>query len=500
MSAAFNARILPLGQAGNVADPALAPQAGPGSVGLCFSGGGSRALTCAMGQLRGLRYLGLLDQVFASSSVSGGTWANALFTYLPEKISDDSFLGEVVLDPSALTLERLGKLPQNNLGWVPTRLDPVSIVETLRTLKKTYGYVNSELWQGLIGELVLKDYGVWAPGADGFDRRYFTWTDAYLRAPGGTLARNPGLKPSDFVTVERRRPFPIFNTSLFGNDGPDADLMPFEANVMLGVRAAFPAGGQQQGAIGGGLLESFAMGSTYLGEGDPGYVTTTQTARAYALSEIVGSSSAAFAQMFEEQYPEFSGLVPRYPYWPVQGRKEQPVLNYRFADGGSLENLGVNAMLARCVPRLIVFVNTDERIHRHPARNDVVVSSDIPPLFGLQPFSHHYGYVPYSASNPGQGASRLFRHNQVFETGAFDDLQQKLLAARSAGGAILARQRLKVLPNAWFNVPEQQVEVLWVYNDYVSSWWDNCHGRRACTWTRWAGTTSRGTTRSRNCT
>jgi hypothetical protein len=472
MSSTFNARILPLAQTPGPADPTLAPAPGPRSVGLCFSGGGSRALTCAMGQLRGLRHLGLLDQVFASSSVSGGTWANALFTYLPESISDDTFLGEVVLDPGKLTLARLGELAQNNLGQVPTRLDPVSIVEELYTLKATYGYANSELWQGLIGDLVLKDYGLWKPGADGFDRRYFTWTDAYLRAGGGPLARNPALKPADFYTVERRRPFPIFNTSLFGNDGPDADLMPFEANFMLGVRATFPVDAQQQGAIGGGLLESFAMNSAYQGEAGPGQVTTSRPARAFTLSDIVGSSSAAFAQMFEEQYRDFKGLVPRYPYWPVQGRAEQPALTYRFADGGSLENLGLNAMLARGVSRLIVFINTDEGICRDPARRDVIVSGDLPPLFGFQPFAQGQGYVPYSDQNPGQGANRLFRHNQVFESSAFADLQQKLLAARQGGGALLARQTLKVLPNQWFNVPAQDaVEVLWVYNDNVTGWW-----------------------------
>ncbi|QPF75013.1 hypothetical protein G8A07_20235 [Roseateles sp. DAIF2] len=472
-SPTFNARILPLGQIADATDANPAPQAGPRSVGLCFSGGGSRALSCAMGQLRALRYLGLLDQVFASSSVSGGTWANSLFTYLPAGISDDDFLGEVILDPRALSLSVLERQTPNNLGRVPTRLDPLDIIDTLYQLKETYGYANSDLWQGLIGELVLKPYGLWLPGADGFDRRSFSWSEAYLKTAGGPLARNPGLKVSDFITVQRQRPFPILNTSLFSSDATDADLMPFEANFMLGVRANFPANAQQQpGAIGGGLLESFAMGSTYQGDAAPGLVTTSRPARLYSLSDIAGCSSAAFAQLFEEQYPDFKGLVPRYPYWPLQARASQPALNYRFADGGSLENLGVNAMLARGVPRLIVFVNTDEGISRDPARRDVILSDDIPPLFGLQPFAAGVGYVPYGPNQPGEGAARLYRHNQVFETSAFAELQQKLLAAKNAGGALMVRQVLKVLPNSWFDVPAQEsVELLWVYNDNVSSWW-----------------------------
>lgn len=469
MSSSLIASILPLDASSGPADAALVPQAGPRSVGVCLSGGGSRALGCAMGQLRGLRHLGVLDDVFAISSVSGGTWANALFTYLPDSISDDDFLGEVILDPAQLTLDSLAQLSPNNLGWVPTRLDPVAILNELVALKETYRYLDSGLWQGLIGDLVLKDYGLWTPDADGFDGRYFTWTEAYLR---GTLARNPSLKASRFLTVERQRPFPIFNTSIFESDDVDADLIPFEANFMLGVRAAFPPGPQRQGAIGGGLVAAFAMGGDYTGESDPGLVRTSIPARPFALSDIVGSSSAAFAQMFEERFPEFGELVPRYPYWPIQGRATQPTLSYRFADGGCLENLRVNAMLARGVPRVIVFVNTDEGIAYDPARREIVVSGDIPPLFGYQPFSPDRGYVPY-ADDPGQGATRLFRHSQVFESSAFADLQQQLMAARRAGGAVMARQVLEVLPNAWFDVPAQDaVEVLWVYNDNVTSWWN----------------------------
>ena len=60
----------------------------PGTVGLCFSGGGSRALTAALGAYRGLTALGLMEKVSFISSVSGGTWASAAYTYLPSAISD----------------------------------------------------------------------------------------------------------------------------------------------------------------------------------------------------------------------------------------------------------------------------------------------------------------------------------------------------------------------------------------------------------------------------
>jgi len=477
------AGILPLGDGGGDGDgmaTAELPEqlrATARSVGLCLSGGGSRALSCAMGQLRGLRALGKLDQLFAISSVSGGTWANSLFTYLPERISDDDFLGRPVLNPGALTLllgpNRLDHLPPNNLGWVPTRLGLFSDLDAILELKARYGYANDDLWQGLIGERVLKPYGLWQPDGSGFDPRYFSWTSAYLHAGNGILARNPGLSARDFVCVERRRPFPIFNTALFNNDGATADLIPFECNFQLGVRQFFPAAPEQLGAIGGGLLDSFAMGSDYLAEATPGQVDTSLPARAFALNDIAGCSSAAFAQALEEQYPELSGLVPRYAYWPVGDRRRQPARHYRFADGGSLENLGVNAMLARGLRRLIVCINTDEPLGRDAGSGEIIVSSDLPPLFGLQPYQPGPGYVPYGPSQPGQGPTRQYRHSQVFPTASFAALKSGLYAARQAGGAILLRQTLPVLPNRWFDVPGQDaVEILWVYNDFVASWWN----------------------------
>ena len=74
------------------------------TTGIAVSGGGSRSLTCAIGQYRALRYLGLLDKVGVISSVSGGTWASASFVYLPSQFSDDDFLGTPTANPGSLTI------------------------------------------------------------------------------------------------------------------------------------------------------------------------------------------------------------------------------------------------------------------------------------------------------------------------------------------------------------------------------------------------------------
>ncbi len=77
--------------------------------GVCFSGGGSRALVCAMGQLRALVSQGLIGSIDYMSCSSGGTWAAAPFAYYTSgAASDDDFLG-TQQDPSALTITNLGR-------------------------------------------------------------------------------------------------------------------------------------------------------------------------------------------------------------------------------------------------------------------------------------------------------------------------------------------------------------------------------------------------------
>lgn len=49
------------------------------NIALCFSGGGSRALTCAWGQILGLSQENLIDKFRYISSVSGGTWASSIY-------------------------------------------------------------------------------------------------------------------------------------------------------------------------------------------------------------------------------------------------------------------------------------------------------------------------------------------------------------------------------------------------------------------------------------
>ena len=212
----FDVRLFPLPQTPAGSDPnsvmSNGPQGTGNFVGVAFSGGGSRALSAAMGQFRGLRALGVLDDVTFLSSVSGGTWASALYTYLPASFSEDDFLGPVAA-PQDLTISSLSQLPPNNLGSIPPQLSADHILETLLSLEKQ-GYSSHSLWQGVVGTYMLQPFGLWNQNLNGYPDKYYSLSQSFLEMNGGILQRNPSLNASQFYVMERQRPFLVMNGSL----------------------------------------------------------------------------------------------------------------------------------------------------------------------------------------------------------------------------------------------------------------------------------------------
>src|SRR6478672_2862711 len=147
------------------------PPATPGNVGVSLSGGGSRALTAGMGQLRALRKLTangrtLLAQVKALSVVSGGAWLGVPYVYLPPGgPSDTAYLGPWIEDQAALTPEMLQVLPAGNAG-VPISspmFSPRLLAVQALLLHTALRVPPDMLWQTLIGLNILSECGLYAP-------------------------------------------------------------------------------------------------------------------------------------------------------------------------------------------------------------------------------------------------------------------------------------------------------------------------------------------------
>jgi len=150
-----------------------APPTSPGNVGVSLSGGGSRALTAGMGQLRALKKLtanghSLLAQVKAISSVSGGAWLSVPYVYLPPgSPSDAAYLGPWIDDQSILTPAMLELLPAGNAG-VPISsplFSPRLLAVQALLLHSVLRVPPDMLWQTIIGLNILARYGLYAPTA-----------------------------------------------------------------------------------------------------------------------------------------------------------------------------------------------------------------------------------------------------------------------------------------------------------------------------------------------
>lgn len=470
------------------AEDELAPGPLP-RVGVCLSGGGSRSLSASMGALRGLRALGLLDQVSFLSSVSGGSWAATTFTYLPDAIDDDTFLGPVVADPGQLTWwgsgpASLESLSRHAMGYAATR---ISILGAVEVAWRRYwaGDPPQLLWQRAIGELILGNFGLGDVTTSGSPAQYYSYTESWLKRV--ILAENRGLEAGDFRLVRAGRPYLIVNSALFypppvgftpKPNSPFTELYPFELTPLgSGLVPSIPGAGQDGSDLGGGYVDPFAFGSVAPSEpvGVSGQFSVPTPPYRFALSDMTGTSSAAFAQeaiqLAEKMgYKELTDLDPYYLYWPVKGAgepndREHP---YYLGDGGILENIGITPLLRRRIPSIIAFANTSEPLVKDAATgtgfHQVRVSSDIPPLFGYEPWTPGHGYRPIPA-----GSSAAYAHNQVFPSASFPELVLALWDAYQGGGTALMRQTLTTVANPRFGVPAGDTPtVLWVHLNPVT--------------------------------
>lgn len=440
----------------------LGPRLGAG---VCFSGGGTRALSCALGQLRGLTALGLMERVGYVSGVSGGAWATTAYSFFCAGASDDeAFLGPLDA-PGALSLDRLSVLSPACLGHTATR----SLRSELWSGWER-GTPRDRLWIESIGRLYLTPFGLHDPAAPAG----FTWDAASLAS---MLARNPGLAGRVFHTVRPGRPYPVLNATLMGPQRVAPFRVEEAVNLQLGplgvgapprLDVAYRPADQApvQVTVGGGFVEPFAFGGP-APQAPPqgGLVRLAAPARLLSLADAAGFSSAFFGSFVEQAHwlgalSDLKALEPRLPMWPVlETSGPATTTDMALADGGVMENLGLIPLLQRGVTRIAVFVNTSVPLDPtwDPARppSPSQIDSDLPPLFGVR--------------DPSYGT--ITTHDQVFPPEDLAVVVRGLQAARQAGRPVVTVTRHRVQPNPWWGLAGgDEVQVAWVYNERVPAW------------------------------
>jgi len=136
------------------------------NTGICFSGGGSRAQVLAMGQLRGLESLGLMENIKYISSVSGGTWASVEYTYRKE---DDTkkLIGEYI-KPEDITKDILSKntpkmaqtsVKKKLLGISLGTISPFTFNFILNLCKVTNKEIDTtRQWESVVADTFLRPF------------------------------------------------------------------------------------------------------------------------------------------------------------------------------------------------------------------------------------------------------------------------------------------------------------------------------------------------------
>ena len=459
------------------------------STGVCFSGGGTRAMNLALGQMKGLDSLGLWDDIGYISAVSGGSWASTIFTYYNAGAENDKQLLGTIIAPENITMKNLNYMPKGFMGEVITKHLIDDVFARLAEGSLTFGILQKMdyVWIDAVGSTYLKPYGLY----DREHPKYFTLNDS---TRNDILSRNKKLKATDFIKVHKqkgdiKRPFLIVNSSLLAPArylplknpenlsvfnytplyiGSNHPIGVTDTELLTGRTISFNAGG--------GFVEPFGFGSDLLRSQDrqlsrnQGTNLRVKLARKrFRAVDATGTSSSAYgatfsssllAQIGSELLTGFSAdqLIPEEEYWPIsENGVVENADKYRFTDGGNLENLGLISLLQRGVQKVVVFINTDTPldVNIDPSVDcppqTTQVSSDLFPLFGYKTGNHV--------------------NNQVFTKTDFKKVYEKLRKAKIEGKTVMSLDTLYTVENKWWGIkPQQKVEVLWVYNETVLEW------------------------------
>jgi len=211
-----------------------------------------------------------------------------------------------------------------------------------------------------------------------------------------------------------------------------------------------------------------------------------------ALRRYSNATRATDLATLKFSFPTLKDLIPKYYYWsPMYAQTVQQPAPTGFADGGSLENTGVNSMLAYTdIDSIISFVNAGVPIQLGQfgvsdghggflPNTQFIIDDSIPPLFGYKPYEQgglgkYKGYVPYTDTTNDDFSA--FSHNQVFPSEEFPPLLQGLAAAAGAGfttNSAIFIQRLSVISNSRFGIAGgKTVTVVWCYLNFAQRWAD----------------------------
>jgi hypothetical protein len=387
-------------------------------VGLALAGGGIRASCESLGLLQALEQRGLLQHVRYVSSISGSSWLNAPFSFLPEHTHPvESFLAPKPCarqDLKTLTMNELKQLPEGSflkacadarvlfnkgcLGpfWGDCLCDDLTCCCCPRL----------RAWSQETSVSYLKPFGLLQEGS-------------VMSPPVGTVAFERARQVvqrtrAKVLPMRRNAPYPI----IIANCQIGQELLPLEFTPLYSGVPAAPAEDSSE-KVGGGVVESFGIGSpapASLSNGRTAIknceeVTVTPD-KFVSLSFAAGASGAAVTLAMERAHApavidEALGASHMQIWSPldIHSEKNGPGI---VADGGGGGDIAVLGLLRRGVKRIIVQLTPthplpEVDIDDHDAYQKTKATyfsqeSYLPYLFGLdgklQPNSDKQVFMP----------------------------------------------------------------------------------------------------------
>jgi hypothetical protein len=449
--------------------------------GIAFSGGGTRAASATVGQLRALQHLGWLDKVRYITAVSGGAWAVVPFVYSPD--SPGTLLGEFRA-PSDLTLDAITK-PNGRIAQqiAASQLFTGAFRETSEELFRDKGedalraraakiaFLNDhfdqivggvkallhktknnerrdKMYSRLLGPIFLDAL---IPNASA---RTFSWTgdtvaDMFTLAGGGL--------PADMLMTNVSRPFMIVGATMVTATGEEAvpQLTPIEYTPMYSGSRRSP-----DGRSAGTYVSSWAYDAPEAALGGSGYIRASfDKTRPFSLADVIASTGAApqLALLMPDVPKALNNYVKQaatvFPYYQHPAVDAEGAVTLSPAvphgDGGLTDNLGLMPLLARGVKNVLVFFNTNTR--------EFGANDDLKSLF-----------MPVGTLDGGGDKT----HNQVFESDKYEEVRRGYSKA-GANPLVHCARGLRVLPNAFYNIASYDgLNLCIFYNADAKAWHD----------------------------
>ena len=456
-------------------------------IGVCFSGGGPRAMSAGLGQMRALMQTPLYEKIGAISCVSGGSWFGAIFSFADPSISDGVLMGGY-RKPGDITLDNAAMIAETSLAYGLTRINNFQIAKSL-TENIASGVPGNRLWARLINDELLQNLGI-------TDTSRFFSLDANSVA---AIVQNntPGVTPASFYTQRSNRPYFIACATQVYPVSEQLIMRQFEYSPLyVGTPQFFPSGGSPKGAFGGGSVQAFAFDSSNPQTPDTqGLVTVDAPLHRFLISDVMGSSGAAPGSVLDAH--GFPSLFAEFHYWDPRSAGATPdptVQKMSIVDGGDLENTGIVALLRRQYPVIIVCVNTSVPMGSSTGTYEGI-DYQIAALFGYEPeetqASREVRHPVRKRGEPQTAAPKLsvpaeqaspniFKLSipqqpiQVFPQADWPAVRDGLKKALASGGPVYFASEHRIYDQNPFGIGpypnDGKVKVVWLYNQRIASW------------------------------